>query len=60
MLRPMATMATIAVLAAGVVACGDDDEQSAAQTGPVAQIDTLTGRSTEVALDGAFVEHSAR
>ena len=60
MLRPMATVATIAVLAAGFAACGDDDETPAAaaasQPEPVAQIDSLSGRSTEVALDSGFVE----
>jgi hypothetical protein len=60
MLRPMATLATIAVLAAGLAACGDDDETTsaspAAQPEPVAQIDTLSGRNTEVKLDRGFVD----
>ena len=45
MLRPMAALATIAVLAAGVAACGDDNESSGAAVAkapePVAQIDAL-------------------
>lgn len=58
MLRPMAALATVAVLAAGVAACGDDNETTAdaGRPEPVAQIDTLSGRSTEVRLDGGFVE----
>ena len=61
MFRPMATLASVAVLAAGVAACGDDDastSSSSASTAPdpVAQIDQLTGQKTEVALDGGFVD----
>ena len=58
MLRPLATLATIAVLAGGLAACGDDDEPAAAaaQPEPVAQIDTLSGQNTEVALDSGFVD----
>jgi hypothetical protein len=57
MLRPLATLATIAVLAGGLAACGDDDEPAAAaQPEPVAQIDTLSGQNTEVALDRGFVD----
>ena len=60
MLRPMATLACIAALAAGLAACGDDDEAStataASQPEPVAQIDTLSGKNTEVTLDSGFVE----
>ena len=59
MFRPMAVMATIAVLTAGVAACGDDDQpaaSAAAAPEPVAQIDTLSGRATQVQLDGGFVE----
>jgi hypothetical protein len=60
MLRPMATLATIAVLAAGLAACGDDDETTAAsaasQPEPVAQIDSLSGQNTEVMLDSGFVD----
>jgi hypothetical protein len=60
MLRHMAVTACIAVLAAGVAACGDDDESSAAPAAanpdPVAQIDALSGRTTEVLLDSGFVD----
>jgi hypothetical protein len=58
MLRPLATLATIAVLAGGLAACGDDDEPTtaAALPAPVAQIDALSGQNTEVALDGGFVD----
>jgi hypothetical protein len=60
MLRPMATMASIAVLAAGLAACGDDEPSAApaaaSQPEPVAQIDALSGQSTEVMLDAAFVD----
>jgi hypothetical protein len=59
MMRPLATVATVAVLALGAAACGDD-EQSAAPAAsapePVAKIDSLSGQQTEVALDGGFVE----
>ncbi len=60
MLRPMATLAAIAMLAVGAAACGGDDDApataGASAPEPVAQIDTLSGRSTEVALDAGFVE----
>jgi hypothetical protein len=61
MSRPLATMACIAVLGAGLAACGEDDSTTpapaaAAQPEPVAQIDALSGRSTEVMLDGGFVD----
>ena len=60
MLRPLATLATIAVLAGGLAACGGEEETSAASAAakpePVAQIDSLSGRNTEVALDTGFVE----
>jgi hypothetical protein len=60
MFRPMATLATIAVLAASLAACGDDDESTAASTAsqpePVAQIDSLSGQNTEVMLDSGFVD----
>lgn len=60
MLRPLATLATIAVLAVGLAACGDDDETTtaapASQPDPVAQIDTLSGQNTEVMLDSGFVD----
>jgi hypothetical protein len=60
MLRPLATLATFAVLAGGLAACGDDEAtptaSAAAKPEPVAQIDSLSGRNTEVALDAGFVE----
>jgi hypothetical protein len=60
MLRSLAALATVAVLALGASACGADDEPSAAAAAsapePVAQIDSLSGQKTEVALDGGFVE----
>jgi hypothetical protein len=59
MLRPMAALATIAMLAAGLAACGDDETttaSSASKPNPVAQIDTLSGQSTEVMLDAGFVD----
>jgi hypothetical protein len=58
MLRHLAVTACIAALAAGFAACGDDDEPStaAAEPAPVAQIDRLSGRTTEVALDSGFVD----
>lgn len=48
----------VAVLAFGVAACGDDDEESTSSenTEPVAQIDQLTGEDTSVALDAGFLE----
>jgi hypothetical protein len=60
--RYMALWAVLAVLGAGVAACGDDDEQSGSTTTtkaapePVAQIDPVSGRDTQVALDQGFVE----
>jgi len=61
MFRTMAAMATAAVLALGVGACGDDEEQpttpaASSQPEPVAQIDALSGQKTAVALDSGFVE----
>jgi len=60
MLRSLAAVATVAVLAFGAASCGDDDEaagtSAAAAPEPVAQIDSLSGQQTEVALDGGFVE----
>ena len=62
MSRFMALWAVVAVLGAGVAACGDDDEQSGATAStkaapePVAQIDPVSGRDTQVALDQGFVE----
>jgi hypothetical protein len=57
MLRSLAALATAAMLALGAAACGDDDSSAAASAPkPVAQIDSLSGRATEVALDAGFVE----
>jgi hypothetical protein len=60
MFRPVAILASLAVLAGGATACGDDEQSdaTAAKTtpAPVAQIDTLTGRSTDVQLDQGFVK----
>jgi len=57
----MATLASVAALAIGAAACGDDEEQStpaaaASQPEPVAQIDALSGKNTAVTLDAGFVE----
>jgi hypothetical protein len=58
--RFIAISALVAVLGLGAAACGDDDEQgattSASAPEPVAQIDPVNGRTTEVALDQGFVE----
>ena len=59
-----AALATSAVLALGIGACGEDSSSSSSekqsssqsQAKPAAQIDQLTGRSTAVALDGGFVK----
>src|SRR5215213_8879668 len=60
MFRPVAILASLAVLAGGAAACGDDEQPDAtaakATPDPVAQIDTLTGRSTDVQLDQGFVK----
>jgi hypothetical protein len=60
MFRPLAALATVAVLGLGTAACGDDEDQStaaaAAASKPVAQIDRLSGRRTEVKLDAGFVD----
>jgi len=65
MLRTMATLAAVGTLALGAAACGDDDTATGSQTNgsqtaskpePVAQINSLSGRSTAVALDAGFVE----
>src|SRR3712207_1753453 len=66
-LRKPAMFAASAMLALGVAACGEDSEststggggqaqQENAQPKPVAQIDSLTGRTTAVKLDAGFVE----
>jgi hypothetical protein len=58
MLRSLAALATAAMLALGAAACGGDDSSAAAASAPkpVTQIDSLSGRATEVALDAGFVE----
>jgi hypothetical protein len=59
MIRSLAALAAVAVLALGAAACGDDDDRSAAAASapkPVAKIDSLSGQRTEVKLDTAFVE----
>jgi hypothetical protein len=60
MSRFIALPALVAVLGFGAAACGGDDEQSesprAAAPEPVAQIDPVSGRTTEVALDAGFVD----
>ena len=60
MFRPVAILASVAMLAVGASACGDDTQQpatsNAAQPDPVAQIDALTGQNTEVMLDSGFVD----
>ena len=61
-LRALLALISVLVLALGVAACGDDDEQSGSTTTtkaapePVAQIDPVSGRDTQVALDQGFVE----
>ena len=60
MFRPLAILASVSVLAVGAAACGDDEQSDStpAKTtpAPVAQIDSLSGRSTDVALDKGFVQ----
>jgi hypothetical protein len=59
MFRTMATMASVAMLAAGLAACGDDEDAAspaASAPEPVAQIDSLTGKSTALTLDAGFVD----
>jgi hypothetical protein len=60
MFRLLAALATAAVLGLGAAACGGDDDRSAAAAAaapkPVAQIDSLSGRRTEVKLDAGFVD----
>ena len=64
--RFMALWAVVAVLGAGVAACGDDDEQSArppaakAAPEPVAQIDPVSGRDTRSPSTRASSRRSAR
>ncbi len=61
--RTLTAFATVGVLAFGAAACGSDDSSSstsgtsaAALPKPVAQIDSLQGKSTAVALDAGFVD----
>lgn len=65
--RKLTTLGAVSALALGVAACGDDDEDPATGASgatqeqqptpePVAQVDALTGRSTQVTLDAGFVE----
>jgi len=64
-LRTPAILATAAALSLGATACGSDDSSTSSSSGsasssqaakPVAQIDSLTGKSTAVTLDGGFVD----
>jgi hypothetical protein len=67
-LHKPALFAVSGALALGVAACGGDDSESSSSGSsgassqqqntpePVAQIDTLTGRNTQVALDKGFVQ----
>jgi len=62
-LRTPAVLATVAALSLGATACGSDESSSSSSsaaatktTEPVAQIDSLTGKSTAVALDAGFVD----
>jgi hypothetical protein len=60
-LRLPAALAATAVLALGAAACGSDGgsestgSRAAAAPEPVAQVDQLTGESTDVILDAGFV-----
>jgi hypothetical protein len=62
-LRTPAVLATVAALSLGATACGSDESSSSSSsaaatktTEPVAQIDSLTGKSTAVTLDAGFVD----
>ena len=63
-LRTPAIIATAAALALGAAACGSDDGSSSAGSGsssseqakPVADIPSLSGKSTAVTLDAGFVD----
>ena len=62
-LRTPAVLATAAALSLGATACGSDDSASSSSGAsskkapePVAQIDSLTGKSTAVTLDAGFVD----
>ena len=57
MFRFLAISASVAVLGLTAAACGDDDEsqtQTAAAPDPVAQVEGLSGRATEVTLDAGL------
>jgi hypothetical protein len=58
-LRFPSTIAAVALLAITAGACGSDDDgdagDRAAAPEPVAQVDSLTGRTTAVTLDAGFV-----
>jgi hypothetical protein len=56
-IKTLAAAAATTALALGATACGGSDDKSAApaQSKPVAQIDSLSGHSTAVTLDGGFV-----
>ena len=61
MSRFIALWALVGLLGVGAAACGDDDEQTTSTTSkaapePVAQIDPVSGRDTQVMLDQGFVE----
>jgi hypothetical protein len=56
-LRTPAAVAAAIALATGAAACGSSSDSSSGSSGkPVAQIDSLSGKSTAVALDGNFVK----
>ena len=62
-LRTPAVLATVAALSLGATACGSDESSSSSAAAasskkaePVAQIDSLTGKSTAVTLDAGFVD----
>jgi len=65
MLRHLTAFAATAALAIGAAACGDDENSATGSTSssqsqseqvdPVAQVDALDGRTTQVALDQGFV-----
>jgi len=61
MSRFIALWALVGLLGVGAAACGDDDDQTTststkAAPDPVAQIDPVSGRDTQVMLDQGFVE----
>ena len=61
-LRTPAVLAATAALAFGATACGSDESSSSSSSGssrsaePVADIPSLTGKSTAVTLDAGFVD----